>query len=143
MSVVTPPFCDESDQMTLTVVDYNPGNVVTGNQTICYATSPTQLEVTAASGGVGNHTYQWQVSTDNVNYTDIVGATGLAYLDNTLQLTEPTYYYRNVQSCDCGSKFTPVITVNVYDEFIAGNIDSPLTEKGILQAKALIEPLKK
>ena len=83
MSVGPAPFCHETDQMELVVLDYIPGIVVTGDQTICYQTAPTQLEVTAASGGIGTITNQWQVSTDNVTFVDILGETGLIYLSTS------------------------------------------------------------
>ncbi len=126
MSVETPPFCEESDQMELTVVDYLPGAPLTPDQTICYNIVPAQMEVSAPTGGVGTYSYQWQSSTDNVTFTDIPGATALTYqsIPSLLQTT----YFRNVQSCDCGSKETPVITVNVWDEFLAG---APAPDEGI------------
>ena len=118
MAVETPPFCDESDDMQLTVVDYQPGSVITGNQQICYNIVPAILEVTAPTGGVGTYSFQWQSSTDNVTFTDIPGETGLTY-QSIPSLTQTTYF-RNVQSCDCGSKETPTITVNVWDEYLPG-----------------------
>ncbi|MDP2723554.1 MAG: PKD domain-containing protein, partial [Bacteroidales bacterium] len=118
MSVETPPFCQEFDEMELTVVDYQPGSVITGIQQICYNIVPSILEVTAPTGGVGTYNFQWQSSTDNITFTDIPGETGLTY-QSIPSLTQTTYF-RNVQSCDCGSKETPTITVNVWDEYLPG-----------------------
>ncbi len=118
--------CRESDNMILTIEDYQPGAPLTPDQTICYNIVPAQMEVSAPTGGVGTYSYQWQSSTDNVTFTDIPGATALTYqsIPSLLQTT----YFRNVQSCDCGSKETPVITVNVWDEFLAG---APAPDEGI------------
>ncbi|MBU2556123.1 MAG: PKD domain-containing protein, partial [Bacteroidetes bacterium] len=118
MEVLSIIQCRESDNMILTIQDFQPGTVVTGNQTICYNIVPALMEVTAPTGGVGTYNYQWQQSTDNVVFTDVAGETGLTYLPVS-PLTQTTYY-KNVQSSDCGFKETPVITVNVWEEFLAG-----------------------
>ncbi len=126
MEVLSAIRCRESDNMILTIEDYQPGAPLTPDQTICYNIVPAQMEVSAPTGGVGTYSYQWQSSTDNVTFTDIPGATALTYLSPTSLLQ--TTYFKNIQSCDCGSKETPVITVNVWDEFLAG---APAPDEGI------------
>jgi len=65
-------------------------------QTICQGDIPKPLVMTQSSG-VGNYTYQWQLSTENCNSTfiDIPGATELNYAPPAVSLTT---YYRLVSS---------------------------------------------
>ena len=54
-------------------------NTITHNTyTICEGQSVTVL-ATSATGGAGNYQYQWQQSADGMNWTDIIGATGVTY----------------------------------------------------------------
>jgi len=59
------------------------------------------LSLNGATVGTGL-TYQWESSTNNVNFSPIVGATGSSYL--TTQST--TVYYRCVVTCNAGSTAT-------------------------------------
>ena len=59
------------------------------------------LSLNGATVGTGL-TYQWESSTNNVNFSPIVGATGSSYL--TTQST--TVYYRCVVTCSAGSTAT-------------------------------------
>ncbi|MBU3928938.1 MAG: PKD domain-containing protein, partial [Bacteroidetes bacterium] len=120
MEVISPIRCRESDNMVLTIKEFHPGSVVSGNQTICYNTIPAPLQVMPPTGVAGTFTCQWQSSTDNITFTDIPGATNLVY-QAIAPLTQTTYY-KNIQFSNCESAETPVITVIVYDEFIAGAI---------------------
>jgi len=57
------------------------------------STDPDAFTSTAAAnGGSGTFSYQWQVSTDNSNYTDIPGETALTY--NPGEISQTTYYRR-------------------------------------------------
>lgn len=65
------------------------------------------LSLTGTSGGTGQ-TYQWQYSTDNVDYYDIVGATTASWTENGVSTS---YYYRcNVT---CGASTVPSTEVYV------------------------------
>lgn len=59
------------------------------------------LSLNGATVGTGL-TYQWQSSTDNVNFTNIAGATNATY--STLQ--SATTYYRCIVTCNAGSTAT-------------------------------------
>ena len=61
-----------------------------------------------ASGGKTNYIYQWQSSTDNVNYIDISGANLTTY--DPPALTQTTYYRRKVKDA-CGDE---AISSNVH-----------------------------
>jgi len=78
-------------------------NILTSNlnQSICVGISPAQITgtnvlttapISAASGYAV--TYQWQVSTDNVNFSNISGATTQNYTQ--AQTAPGTYYFRRL-----------------------------------------------
>ncbi len=70
---------------------------VGSDQSTCYNTVPAQLtELIAPTGGVGTYTFQWQISPDNLVWTDISGATLSEYAPSAL--TENTYFRRKVTS---------------------------------------------
>ncbi|MDR6843821.1 T9SS sorting signal type C domain-containing protein [Flavobacterium granuli] len=91
-----------SDVITLTVVGnptLTPGSVA-GNQSSCTAPfDPAGFTQTAAAavgtpiGGYG-FSYQWQSSTDNINFTNITGATGTTYNVPAPGISVTTYYRR-------------------------------------------------
>lgn len=57
--------------------------------------TPSQLQSSdAPTGGKAPYTIQWQSSSDNVNFSNISGATGLNYQPGTL--TQTTYFRRKV-----------------------------------------------
>ncbi|KAA2238879.1 hypothetical protein F0L74_21945 [Chitinophaga agrisoli] len=69
----------------------SPSQIITSN------TSPSQLlSVTAASGGTGAYSYQWESSADEISWSAISGATAAAYQPGTVSKT--TYYRRKVTS---------------------------------------------
>jgi gliding motility-associated-like protein len=87
--------CVDSVSVTVTVTAGLDGGAIAASQTICKGTAPAALtSTTAATGGSGTYTYQWQSSTDNVNFTDISGATSAGYAPG--DLTATTYYRRRV-----------------------------------------------
>jgi gliding motility-associated-like protein len=87
--------CVDSVTVTVTVTAALNGGAIAASQTICKGTAPAALtSTTAATGGSGTYTYQWQSSTDNVNFTDITGATSAGYTPGVLTAT--TYYRRRV-----------------------------------------------
>ncbi|GAP45248.1 protein containing HYR domain [Lentimicrobium saccharophilum] len=93
---------------------------VTANQTICYNTTPAILNRTNATGGSGTFTYQWQSSTDNVNFTN-VGASGPTYQPPALTVT--TYYRVAVTDASCGGPyFSNVVTITVRAQLVAPEI---------------------
>ncbi|MGA3013174.1 MAG: S8 family serine peptidase [Bacteroidales bacterium] len=83
-----------------------------GNQNICYNTTPSLLSCTAPTGGNPPYTYQWQSSTDSINFTNISGATGLTYQPGPLTVTT---FYRQVQSANgsCDNSNTNIIRIQI------------------------------
>lgn len=92
-----------SNTNTLTVTGsatLTPGSIGS-NQYFC-GTSGDPVAFTATSaptGGIGNYTYQWEISTDNVNFTFISGATSSTY--NSPVLNQTTYFRRSAISGGC------------------------------------------
>ena len=90
-------------------------SVVTADQTFCGTGTPAPLTTTAATGGSGPpYSYQWQESTDNVNWSNISGAQSLAY--SPPALTETTWYRVAVTdegSMRCGTFYSYPVTVTV------------------------------
>jgi len=85
---------------------------INGNQNICYNTAPFLLTGIAPTGGNPPYTYQWQNSTDSINFTNITGATGINYQPGILTATT---WYRQVQSSpgSCENTNTNVLKVRV------------------------------
>jgi len=83
---------------------------VSGSQTICYNSIPVLLTGTAPTGGSPPYTYQWQSSTDSINFTNISGATGLTYQPGPLTVKT---FYRQIQSANgsCDNSSTNIIRI--------------------------------
>lgn len=77
--------------------------VVSGNQIGCTATfnPATFTQTTAPTGGIGTYTYQWESSTDNVNFTITTGATAATY--DAPNISQTTYYRRVTVSGGCSA----------------------------------------
>ncbi|MBP9151712.1 MAG: SprB repeat-containing protein, partial [Flavobacteriales bacterium] len=67
---------------------------------------------TPTGGGSGSFSYQWQSSTNNITWSNIVGANSSGYNPSTIGQT--TYYRRIVtkNSCSSNTSNTVVITIN-------------------------------
>jgi hypothetical protein len=91
---------------------------VSSNQSICYGSQPQPLIGAAPSGATGSYTYQWQLSPDDVNWTNIAGATSLNYQPPVLTTTT---YYRTLVN-NCGNNYTNSVEITVSPQFIASTI---------------------
>ena len=109
--------------VTINVYPAFTAGAIATNQSICFNTIPALLTGTIPAGGAMPYTYQWQISPNNITFTNISGATGLNYQPGTLTATR---YYRLVQTSasGCGSLTTNTVTITVYPEFIAGTISA-------------------
>lgn len=93
------------------------GVTASSNQTICSGTSPANLTLTGTTT-----TIQWQSSTDNVNFTNIAGATSATLTAGQMGTLNTTTYYRaNVTNTGCAASTsnTVTITVNTTPTFIS------------------------
>lgn len=109
------PGCSSSCSVDVTV---DPESVVVGNvsadQSICLGNSPSDITLT---GSVG--TIQWQLSTDNINFTDIAGATSVILSSATIGTPNTTTYYRAMVDGGLCVARTEVVTINVLGDLMA------------------------
>ncbi|MCX6276531.1 MAG: hypothetical protein NT004_00360, partial [Bacteroidetes bacterium] len=107
--------------VTITVYPNFTVGSAAASQSICYNTTPAQLTGTAPTGGNTPYTYQWQNSTNNVDFTDISEATSTNYQPGTLNQT--TYYRQKQTSANgCGTLTTNAVTITVYPNFTVGSV---------------------
>jgi RHS repeat-associated protein len=95
----------------------NAGSLSPTSQTINYGATPGTITGTAASGGASSpsYSYQWQSSSDAVNWSNISGTTSLNYSPGNLYST--TYYRRKVTENTTSSvAYTSTATVTVYPQ---------------------------
>ncbi len=110
-----------SPAVAITVLPALAAGSISTDQTLCFGTTPTPLASTsAASGGTGTFAYQWETSTDNVNWTAIGGATGLGYAPGPLTAT--TFFRRRVSAGTCAPAVSNVVTIAVAPALTAGTI---------------------
>ena len=87
-------------RLTVTGTSNLTGGVVGANQNFCNSGDPATLtQTTAPTGGSGSYTYQWQSSTDSINFSVISGATSSSY--NPPVVNQTTYYRRITVSGGC------------------------------------------
>ncbi|WP_422361270.1 hypothetical protein [Reichenbachiella sp.] len=102
----------------------NAGNT-SGAKTICYGASAGTLgNSSSASGGLSSYSYQWQVSSNNSNWSNISGATGKTYSPGNL--TSTRYYRRRVTSCG-KTKYAASEKITVRGNLKAGSIGNAQT----------------
>jgi len=81
--------------VTITVTPILTAGIASADQVICYNSAPAAINATTPTGGDGTYTYQWQVSSDNVTFSNIPGAIALSY--SPAALTQTTYYRQGRQ----------------------------------------------
>jgi hypothetical protein len=125
ISVTAQNSCGTSTARTLAVT-VNPASVpgtVSANQTICSGQTPSNITLTGNTG-----TIQWQVSTDNNNFTNISGATASSLTSAQMGALPATRFYRAVvTSGACSSVNSPVVTVTVSPPSVAGTVSANQT----------------
>lgn len=93
----------------ITVSPLSVSGTASMNQTICSGTQPMALSLTGHTGSI-----QWQVSTDNISFNNISGATAATLTSAQMGvLTAARYYRAIVTSGTCSSVISNVITVDV------------------------------
>jgi hypothetical protein len=110
-------------QFTAESRSMNAGSV-TANQTVCSGTAASTLNSTASAVALLPN-YQWQVSTNGTTWSNISGATGLAY--NPPTQTGIRYYRRRVQDLCGRTAYTNTITIGVHAALAAGSINGAQT----------------
>ena len=103
---------------------FSPG-VAGSNQSICYSNVPAPLNETSLPfGGDGVYTYQWQSSSDNTNWSNILGSVSPSF--SPPALTSTTYYRRAVTSGNL-TAYTSSVCINVSPEFDIAQLHDDVT----------------
>jgi|GEM_PF-1436960 len=115
-----------SPAVTITVTPALTAGTIAADQTVCAGETPGQLtNVSAATGGTGTLTYQWELSADNVTWTTIAGATNPTLVLGPLPAT--TYFRRRVTAESCEPALSNVVTITVLPTLTAGTIAADQT----------------
>jgi gliding motility-associated-like protein len=124
----TCPIAYSDTLIVSTLNNADAGTITTSNPTLCYNSIPTLpiLSTGLASGGTGlagTETYQWQQSSDNLTWIDIIGANTIDYTE-TSALINTMYYRRKVGlgPGNCDTVYTSSVSINVYAPLVPGNI---------------------
>lgn len=121
-ALVTSGTCTAATSAVVTVTVNNTAiaGTVSGNQNICSETTPANMTVSGATGNV-----QWQSSTNNTTFTNIVGQTSATLLGTTIgSLTATRYYRAQVTIGTCSTVTTATITVAVNPISVAGTVSA-------------------
>lgn len=106
--------CTATSSKTVTEPTLLVAGNITGDDVVCAGVSPNKItELSAASGGTGSITYQWQSSSDNTNWADISGATSSEY--QPAGTAGNTWYRRlatDANSCGPVASTAVKITIN-------------------------------
>jgi choice-of-anchor A domain-containing protein len=100
--------------LSMTCNNVTGAGTIGSNQTACGTSYDPALltQITAPTGGTGTLQYQWQISSDNVIWTDIVSANAQTY--DPTSITGTRYYRRGVRMVGCTSDlYSNVVTVTV------------------------------
>ena len=111
--------CPNMGTVTVTVNSVLLPGSIGADQTVCPVLPAAPLtQLTAASGGTGTYTYQWEASPDNLTWTAIAGATGATYAPGVVSAA--TYYRRRVQSADCAAAVSNVVQFTLLPVLTSG-----------------------
>ncbi len=121
-AVVTNGVCPAviSNMVTITVNPASFGGTASINQSICTGGTPSSLTL---SGNIG--TIQWQSSTNNTSFTDIVGETSSTLVLGALNTN--MYYQAVVTSGTCPSATSSKVTITVIQPSVAGSASADQT----------------
>lgn len=121
--------------VTITVLPLVANNTITTPATtiFCASADPAVITGSTPAGGDGiNYSFQWQSSTDNINFTNIPDATASDYDPGLISAT--TYYRRSVTSGACITPlYSNVVTISVLPA-LANNIIAAPTLKAFCQS---------
>jgi hypothetical protein len=119
--------CSSTQTVAVTVNPASVGGTASSNQVLCSGAQPTNITL---SGSVGD--VQWQVSTDNQNWTNIAGATSTTLTAVQIgTVTVSSYIRALVTVANCTSAYSNTITLSVDGQSSAGTIGSPFTSLGM------------
>ena len=110
-AVVTNGICSaaNSNTITVTVSPVSAVGLASSSQTICAGNQPANITLASSTGAV-----QWQSSTDNITFNNIVGATAATLTGAQAgSLSATTYFKAIVTSSPCSAVTSNVITITV------------------------------
>ncbi len=126
---VTDNTCNEtlySDTVYIVAYEELSAGTISSTQTLCYYSTADTLTVTSVSGGSGDYTYQWQLSTDGSTWSAINNATNESYFP--VETSSLNYYRLQVTDDNCGvSAYSNTITITIYDAYDGGEITDDQT----------------
>lgn len=111
VAVTSNSVTNYSTPATINVYPQLFGGVVTPAYiSINSGTSPGGLYCTTATGGNGTYAYQWQSSTDGVNFSNVSGATSLTYVPGNLSAAT---WYRVLVTSNGATAYSSVGQVSI------------------------------
>ena len=117
-----------SNVVSIKISDAIANNTITPPAVIafCIAGNPGIITGSTPSGGNGIFKYQWQLSKDSINYTNIAGDTSKD-LPASGPLQNTVYFRRTVMSGSCSTpSLSNVIKISVYPAIKGNSILAPL-----------------
>lgn len=100
LKVVSDSSCVDSINKQVVVYNIIIGNDINPSQRICQGSIPSLMSGSISSGGNGSYSYQWQSSTDKINWSNVSNNQQLVF---TTPLTFNTYFRRIVTSGRCSN----------------------------------------
>ena len=118
----TNPLCGSvaSENLFVHVYDEFVPSAAGTSQSICFGSTPAELEGLGAQGGGEEYTYQW-VELLVGDTLEILEATETVWSGPELY-SDAAYMLYSESSVGCGAGFSDVITINVADSMMAGTI---------------------
>ena len=114
-----------SNSVSITIITALANNTINSPAVTSFCASGTPAIITGntPSGGSGVYTYQWQSSTDAINFADIAGATSSSYNPPSISIT--TFYRRVVTSGVCSvPNYSNVAIINILPA-VSNNVITP------------------
>lgn len=108
-----------TNAIEINVADVLDPGTIAGDQQICDGDLPGDLTGTISSGGMGTPSYQWESSTDDINWSQVVGQTNATFTFNSFIESAS---YRRVTSNACGSETSNNVSVTLKALPDPGNI---------------------
>jgi hypothetical protein len=119
VSTLNSQACSDTTAAVKITVNGVNGGTISDNQWICFGGDPDAFISDVDGSFDGNHTYEWQSSTDGINFIAIAGTNALTY-DPPSGLTQTTWYRRmisselNLNTCIDSSNVV-IVTINNVD----------------------------
>lgn len=87
------------------IADAVTAGTLAGNPYVCSGQIPTEIKGEASSGGSGDFSYKWQVSTDNATWTDAPGTNNALNYTPAILAASPAYYRRTTTDNQYGGTY--------------------------------------